>query len=123
MVDIYGQKLFDLISKLEDTNAICHEINLCAKKLVRVRHQVGQNKCTYGPSYWCGKYENAAGCGQGVRRFYLINFLISLYNQIYFAGSYALPTKGLESSEAIIRNKRKLVLPKLTFESYLNILT
>lgn len=81
MIDIYGSKLMDLITHMQDASAICHEVNLCASQVpypsrkrskvtpTRKPSMVGVEKCTYGPSHWCANEANAKNCGGGAVRF------------------------------------------------------
>lgn len=76
--------IIKLILQLKNSKEVCSAMMLCSDNEALYRPvrsaQVGTNKCTYGPGYWCEKLENAQECGSGVRIsnvlwFYFIHFL------------------------------------------------
>jgi saposin len=66
----YGVTIYNLIIHLADKGLVCREIGLCANKVARPNRSllVGDNKCTWGPSYWCASKENAENCGDGAKK-------------------------------------------------------
>jgi len=69
----YTAPLIQLLAQFVDPREICTDIALCTNstqtpngmvKLVPAKqHLLGDNECTYGPSYWCASMDNAKKCG------------------------------------------------------------
>lgn len=77
IIDEYGATIYNLIVHLSDKGLICREVGLCANRVQRVsRGLVGQNPCTWGPSYWCDSNENAEKCS--------VSFNLFLNNKVFY---------------------------------------
>ncbi|KAK4881659.1 hypothetical protein RN001_004978 [Aquatica leii] len=64
MIEMYGEKIFQMLSSNLKPVTICQEIKLCAAKTYRPNEQMmlGKQKCTRGPGYWCLSEQTAVEC-------------------------------------------------------------
>ncbi|XP_066570430.1 surfactant protein Bb [Amia ocellicauda] len=58
--DEYKPKLLKVLAKPWDTHTMCREVQACAT--VKKVPLLGENKCTWGPSYWCTDMHSASQC-------------------------------------------------------------
>ncbi|XP_023137058.2 surfactant protein Bb isoform X2 [Amphiprion ocellaris] len=63
-IRIYGSQLLKVLGNQMETPHACERASLCtaSKKL----DSLGNNPCTWGPSYWCKDTETAQKCGNRV---------------------------------------------------------
>ncbi|KAF5275822.1 hypothetical protein FQR65_LT04060 [Abscondita terminalis] len=65
MIEIFGEKIFNMLSTSVEPTEICRDIRLCSASTLRpnIHPLLGRQKCTRGPGYWCISEETANECG------------------------------------------------------------
>ncbi|KAM9393141.1 surfactant protein Bb [Pholidichthys leucotaenia] len=60
-INFYGSRLQKVLGKQIDEPHVCERADLC----IASKHlePLGQNRCTWGPSYWCKDIKTAQKCG------------------------------------------------------------
>ncbi|XP_072916662.1 prosaposin-like isoform X2 [Hemitrygon akajei] len=59
-VHSYKPELSKMLQKSQEEKDICGELSICVRK--KTVHLLGENKCTWGPAYWCKDRETATKC-------------------------------------------------------------
>lgn len=57
-MEVYGDFIVDAYNN-HQMDQVCVELNFCHK---HINMLIGDNPCTYGPSYWCQSAQNAEVC-------------------------------------------------------------
>lgn len=60
LIESHGEELLTEYIKGRNVNQICMKLGFCHQ---HIQILVGDNGCTYGPSYWCQNEKNAEECG------------------------------------------------------------
>lgn len=60
IIDTYGTEILKYADSILDPKFVCEKLGVCPAKKEQLL--VGDNKCTFGPSYWCASRENADEC-------------------------------------------------------------
>ncbi|XP_047447903.1 surfactant protein Bb isoform X2 [Mugil cephalus] len=60
---IYGSQLQKVLGNQMDVPHACERTSLCAAVKKQQVEPLGQNPCTWGPSFWCKDVETAQKCG------------------------------------------------------------
>ena len=64
LIEAYGDELFHLITSNFSRKSVCEKLNLCRPNGIQRPHVLlGQDRCTWGPGYWCKNTDNAKECG------------------------------------------------------------
>ncbi|XP_062913191.1 prosaposin-like [Mobula hypostoma] len=59
-VHSYKPELSGMLQKSQEEKDICGELSICIRK--KTIPLLGENKCTWGPAYWCKDKETATKC-------------------------------------------------------------
>ncbi|XP_066593748.1 prosaposin [Prorops nasuta] len=68
MINVYGPSIQNLYRSRTNSGMMCKKMSLCGEvdflmmSQPRFRRQLGTEKCTWGPSYWCASDSNANEC-------------------------------------------------------------
>jgi saposin len=60
IIDTYGTEILKYADSILDPKFVCEKLGVCPAKKEQLL--LGDNKCTFGPSYWCASRENADEC-------------------------------------------------------------
>lgn len=61
IIEVYGPYIVNLLAELGEPEKVCQAVELCSTE-EGAKQLLGNEKCTWGPSYWCQTKLHASAC-------------------------------------------------------------